>query len=235
MSADEAGDGAGDWRLLVLALTAGSVDAASYLGLAHAFPANMTGNTVLLAIALAHGGHAEFVPSAVALAGFSLGVIGGALLIGALGRRAASRSVLALHALALVAVLVVRLVFGPPSDPLRDTLLGGAGLAMGLQSVGVRAANPGGLAVTYVTGTLTNALARQTMRLTGAPESRDSRHTRRFAELDWLLYGLGALAGALLTLHVSRWAFAFPAALAMLGLAPGRPGPTAAGGSGSGA
>lgn len=44
-----------DLGLLGLALAAGGVDAATYLGLGRAFPANMTGNTVLLGVAVARG------------------------------------------------------------------------------------------------------------------------------------------------------------------------------------
>jgi uncharacterized membrane protein YoaK (UPF0700 family) len=45
-----------DSRLLALTWAAGSVDAISYLGLGHVFTAMMTGNTVLLGLALAQGG-----------------------------------------------------------------------------------------------------------------------------------------------------------------------------------
>jgi hypothetical protein len=41
-----------DGLVLVLAGTAGCVDAISYLGLGHVFTANMTGNTVLLGVSL---------------------------------------------------------------------------------------------------------------------------------------------------------------------------------------
>lgn len=41
-----------DAMLVLLSLAAGCVDAVSYLGLNHVFTANMTGNTVLLGIAL---------------------------------------------------------------------------------------------------------------------------------------------------------------------------------------
>ena len=41
--------------LLLLTLVAASVDAISYLGLGHVFTAMMTGNTVLLGLALAQG------------------------------------------------------------------------------------------------------------------------------------------------------------------------------------
>ena len=47
-----------DVRLLILAASAGSADGWSYFGLGHAFVANMTGNTVLLGLAVfqLHGG-----------------------------------------------------------------------------------------------------------------------------------------------------------------------------------
>lgn len=41
-----------DALLLMLAIAAGSADGWSYFGLGHAFVANMTGNTVLLGIAV---------------------------------------------------------------------------------------------------------------------------------------------------------------------------------------
>jgi hypothetical protein len=64
--------------LLALALAAGFLDAASYLGLGHTFPANMTGNTVLLAVAAARGSGTDALQSATALAGFAAGVAVGA-------------------------------------------------------------------------------------------------------------------------------------------------------------
>ena len=41
-----------DVRLLMLAASAGSADGWSYFGFGHAFVANMTGNTVLLGLAV---------------------------------------------------------------------------------------------------------------------------------------------------------------------------------------
>ena len=68
-------------RLLALAFAAGSVDAISYLGLGRAFPANMTGTTVLLAIAVARGGNTHVLRAAICLIGVSLGVLAGGLMI----------------------------------------------------------------------------------------------------------------------------------------------------------
>ncbi|MGH2890635.1 MAG: DUF1275 family protein, partial [Solirubrobacteraceae bacterium] len=53
--------------LLALALVGGLVDAASYLGLGQVFTANMTGNTVLLAVDVVRGNGADAARSGVAL------------------------------------------------------------------------------------------------------------------------------------------------------------------------
>jgi uncharacterized membrane protein YoaK (UPF0700 family) len=82
------------------------MDAITYLGLGHAFPANMTGNTVLLGVAVARGDGTAGVRSAVALGGFSLGVIIGALIVGNRSWPARSASALLLESIVLLALLV---------------------------------------------------------------------------------------------------------------------------------
>src|SRR5580704_17031680 len=70
---------------LLVALTGvtGLVDAFSYLVLGHVFVANMTGNVVFLAFALAGTGGFSALASIVAIAGFAAA----ALVAGRLGRR----------------------------------------------------------------------------------------------------------------------------------------------------
>jgi uncharacterized membrane protein YoaK (UPF0700 family) len=214
MSEDATSSAENRRRLLALAVAAGSVDAISYLGLAHAFPANMTGNTVLLAIALARGGGGDILPAAVSLAGFSLGVVASGLTIDHRRRWPDSaRTALTVHTLILLAVAIAWAITATLSTPTRDILLGCAGLAMGLQSGAVLAAGARGIATTYVTGTLTQALSRLTTRYTSAHEDGESRRIRRLAELDWLLYALRALAGGLLELHARAYCFALPTVL----------------------
>jgi uncharacterized membrane protein YoaK (UPF0700 family) len=58
--------------LLLLTLAAASVDAISYLGLGHVFTAMMTGNTVLLGLALAQGEVLAALRSILALIGLRL-------------------------------------------------------------------------------------------------------------------------------------------------------------------
>ncbi len=67
--------------ILVLAWAAGSLDAIGYLGLGHVFTANMTGNAVLLGLALGQGEGLVAVRSVVALGGFGLGVAIGATIV----------------------------------------------------------------------------------------------------------------------------------------------------------
>ncbi|HMC05510.1 MAG TPA: YoaK family protein, partial [Actinomycetota bacterium] len=61
--------------VLGLTLVAGCTDAISYLGLGRVFTANMTGNTVLLGVAVAQRDAGAAARSAAALGGFVLGAI----------------------------------------------------------------------------------------------------------------------------------------------------------------
>src|SRR5215467_5739972 len=67
--------------LLALTWAAGVGDAVSYLGLGRVFTAMMTGNTVLLGLALAQGELHAALRSILALLGFALGVVLGALVV----------------------------------------------------------------------------------------------------------------------------------------------------------
>src|SRR5918996_2479828 len=62
--------------VLLLACVAGSVDAVSYMSLGQVFTANMTGNTVLLGLALGQAESGAAIRSSIALVGF----LGGASL-----------------------------------------------------------------------------------------------------------------------------------------------------------
>src|SRR3989442_324356 len=70
-----------DAMLLMLTWAAGIVDAISYLGLGRVFTAMMTGNTVLLALAVSEGESMAVMRSVLALAGFSAGAAAGALIV----------------------------------------------------------------------------------------------------------------------------------------------------------
>lgn len=182
--------------LLALALGAGVTDATSYLGLGHVFTANMTGNTVLVAVAAVQGHGGDVARSSTALGGFCLGVAAGTALIPR-GRRGWPRlaaRAFALEAVALAALLAGWALAGAPA--LRWALIALAAGAMGVQSAAVRASDVRGVNTTYMTSTLQNAIARLVRRSQAHPAREQAPGLPGAA---WLTYGVGALLGALLT------------------------------------
>jgi uncharacterized membrane protein YoaK (UPF0700 family) len=148
--------------LLVLTLTAGSVDAISYLGLGHVFTAMMTGNTVLLGLALAQGEVLAALRSIVALIGFVLGVFVGAIIVGRDSEPAEWPTVVT-AALALeAAILGISAATTCLLDSTRTSVIYWLiillALAMGIQSAAVRRLGVPGIATTYITGTLTTLM-----------------------------------------------------------------------------
>jgi uncharacterized membrane protein YoaK (UPF0700 family) len=182
------------------------VDAASYLSLGSVFTANMTGNTVLLGIAVAEGDGGHAARSAAALGGFCVGAALGTLVPG-------TAAGLALEALLLALLALLGELAGVPRVPL--ILLGGT--TMGLQTSSVRRSNDTGVNVTYVTGTVTTLVTRATRALLRREREEDAED--RGIPLPgsvWVCYALGGLIGALLVHDlIDRWAF-LPAAAAVL-------------------
>lgn len=177
--------------LLALSFAGGTVDAATYLGIGHVFPANMTGNTVLMAIAVVRHGDTELVRAAVALGAFCVGVAVGTLALRDTGRWPQTAALaLGLEAGLLAIVLGSWEGFG--LSP-RYWLIAIAAVAMGTQSAAVRALHLGGVSTTYVTGTLTTAVARLVARMTSAPPRAPA--SPALPGESWIVYALGALAG----------------------------------------
>lgn len=181
-----------DLVLLGLSLAGGTLDAVSFLAFGRVFTANMTGNTVVLAVSLADGLNAHALRAAVALGGYCIGTFAGALLIRSHGHwPAAARTPLALELLALAAMLALWAGVGVRSVRYELLVLGGA--VMGLQSAAALASGVSGVNTTYMTGTLTNALARLAGRLR---PGRQPRQGPALGGAAWITYGAGALAGA---------------------------------------
>lgn len=152
--------------LLALAFAAGYLDALSYLGLGHVFTANMTGNTVLLGIALAEFDGGAIARSSFALAGFLAGAAIGAWIVER--DHSVSRWPRAVT-LALMLESLILLAFAAGWYLTHDTLASAtttavlivlSALAMGVQSAAVIRLEITGIATTYLTGTLTNLVAR---------------------------------------------------------------------------
>lgn len=181
-------------RLLALAAVGGIVDAFSYLGLGKVFTANMTGNSVLLSVAVATGNGTDALRAALALGGFVVGVATG-VAITRYGRSWPRNAapVLWLETAALAVLLALWVGFGVA--PVQALLIAVAGLAMGFQSAAVRCSDVPGVNTTFMTSTLMNAIARVVLRLRGIHEGDESPTLPATA---WVVYGVAAVAGALL-------------------------------------
>ena len=144
--------------LLLLAATSGYVDAVSYLGLGQVFTSNMTGNTVLMGLALGQARWPDALRSGVALGGF----LGGVTISASIVRQEKGEDIwpfrvtaaLGLELVALGAFAVVW-VFARPDLNAGATpfLIALAALAMGSQSATVRSLGVKGVTTTYITGT----------------------------------------------------------------------------------
>jgi uncharacterized membrane protein YoaK (UPF0700 family) len=189
-----------DSLLLALSFAAGYVDALSYLGLNRVLTANMTGNTVLLAIGLAQLDTDAAIRSSVALAGFLGGAAVGAWMV---ERDRSEEPWPRVVTLALTVEAVILCVFAAGWQWVGDTpaplplaiLIVLSALAMGVQSAAVRRLEVSGIATTYITGTLTQLVARF-MRPTPQNSNPRSRH-RMLLGAVWVVYFGGAAVAAI--------------------------------------
>jgi uncharacterized membrane protein YoaK (UPF0700 family) len=186
--------------MLVLTFSTGIVDAVGYLGLDRVFTANMTGNVVILGMALTGADNLPVVGPIVALVGFVLGAtLAGVLLRGA--PKGWHRRVTALFGVVgtLLVVALIPVVAGGEDAPEWALLLttGVLGVAMGLQAGAARHIAIADVTTVVITSTL-------------AGLAFDSWLGRRVGQkwvrrlLAVVLIALGALTGAaLLRLHLA--------------------------------
>jgi len=161
ISADQEG-----WNAPILLLTwvAGTVDAIGYLSLGHVFTANMTGNAVLLGLALGQGQSQAAFRSLFALGGFALGVTIGAILAHRTGtdidqRRAFVGPIFAETMILAAFAVTFHLPMIPRNQYTLHVLIGLCAVAMGIQSAAVRRLKLPGIATTVLTGTITSLVA----------------------------------------------------------------------------
>lgn len=191
--------------LPVLAVVAAATDASSYMGLGQVFPANMTGNTVLLGIGIADGDWPAAERSVCALGGFVLA----AILVGCVPTARRTTIVLRtalLIELAILGTLAVwwLLIGEHPLGGPRYGLIVLAGLAMGTQSATVAWLQLPELSTTYITGTWTSVAGwlGTVVRATFWPQPDNDDAGVHWLQLAVLLmYAIGALG----TGFVFRW------------------------------
>lgn len=186
--------------LLALTVVTGMVDAFSYLGLGHVFVANMTGNVVFLAFALAGAGGFSLAASLAALAAFSAGALVGGRLSARLGdHRGGLLVVVSAFEAVLVATaaIIVSLVHSPGAGAARYVLIIVLSLSMGAQNAMARKLAVPDLTTTVLTLTITGISADS--RLAGGGGSKVGRRL-----VSALSMFVGALIGAMLVLKVSQ-------------------------------
>jgi len=144
--------------VVLLTIASGFADALGYVGLGHVFTANMTGNTILLGLAIGQGQVAATLRSVAALGGFVLGVVLGTML----AVRQRDKSLWPASVTAALAseclVLVVFTLWGTLAAPSATSgatyaLIVVLALAMGTQSVALHVLGVSGVASTAITGT----------------------------------------------------------------------------------
>jgi uncharacterized membrane protein YoaK (UPF0700 family) len=171
-------------RLIVraagLCLVAGFVDAIGYTELGRVFAANMTGNSVLFAIAAVHGDFAHAASYGVTLAAFIAGAFMSAVM-----KRASGHAAVPLAA-ATALLLAAALVRVP--DDARLALLA---MTMGFQGAAVSRFGPINLQTVVVTGTLVRLAEHCVDRILRTPPAPEPGAVRLHLTA-WLVYGAGA-------------------------------------------
>jgi uncharacterized membrane protein YoaK (UPF0700 family) len=203
-------------RRLVLLLggSAGFLDAVGYLTLG-LFTANMTGNTVLLGIAIGQGNWGAMARALLAIAAFVGGAAAGALLLR--GRRRLGH-IFGLEAACLVAGLAAwvhlrhphsgGVIPGPTALPLIALL----SAAMGAQSAAVRRAGEQRISTTYVTGTLTSLAVDAVSGILARREEppRPERSSLLLLVGIWASYVAGAVVGGFSQRYWDFWSVVAP-------------------------
>jgi uncharacterized membrane protein YoaK (UPF0700 family) len=191
----------GSWHLgLMLALTfsTGIIDAVGFLGLDRVFTANMTGNVVILGMALAGAQNLPILGPAAALAAFMLGAAAGGF---SLRRRSAAEwstsmtIVLGIVGLLLLAIGMAVLLVDAPGKGALLAITGTLAGAMGLQAAAARTLAVKDVTTVVITSTITGFAADLWLRKTQG-------NARRRAAVVLLMLA-GAIAGAaLLQIHL---------------------------------
>jgi uncharacterized membrane protein YoaK (UPF0700 family) len=182
--------------LVSLTVVTGLVDAYSYLVLGHVFVANMTGNVVFLALALAAAKGFSIAGSLLAIAGFALGAAAGGALIGKLGdhRGRLLSGGTTIQTLLLALCLVLALVARPSGEGDHYALIGVMATAMGLQNAVARRLAVPDLTTTVLTLTITG------LAVDAGTTAGSALHQGRRVVSATAMF-LGALVGAAFVVH----------------------------------
>lgn len=179
--------------LLVLTFTTGIVDAIGYLGLDRVFTANMTGNVVILGMALAGADGLPVAGPAIALAAFLAGAVVSGRVLRAVPPGWTTRTTAVFAVVAALTAACAALTLLPRVPVVELPTTAALALAMGLQAAAARHLAVADVTTVVVTSTITGLAADSWLgRRTG------QRLPRRVLAV--ALICLGAFVGALLLL-----------------------------------
>lgn len=154
-----------DLLLMLLAITAGSADAWGYFGLNHSFVANMTGNTVLIGVALAKQ-NGDLLHPLISLLCYAAGVVAGTrftqktLAHSVWSKPVAWTLLLESFLIGIVEAAWAMLLKSARAAAVeRDLLLACLAFAIGLQSAAMLRLSIPGIVTTYITGTWTSLMS----------------------------------------------------------------------------
>ncbi|MEU4450787.1 YoaK family protein [Nocardioides sp. NPDC023903] len=184
------------WLMLVLTFTTGINDAVGYLGLDKVFTGNMTGNVVILGMALVGDTDLPVLGPALALVGFMAGAALGGRVLKADKRAWGGRTTALFSLVAAVMLALAGLLFvagDEPSSAVMITTTTLAALAMGTQAAAARHIAVKDVTTVVVTSTITG-LAADSPIGSGKASFRGGGTARRAITV--LLILLGAFAGA---------------------------------------
>jgi uncharacterized membrane protein YoaK (UPF0700 family) len=189
----------------LLCALAGSVDAAAYLLCGQIFVANMTGNTVLLAISLLHWNPKEAALRAGMVAAFLAGVIVERLLA-----RTADKGLTKTQRVFILGIesLLLLLLAWKNAGAHTDLLLLLLACMLGIQNAAFQNIGAFHLNTTYITGNLEKLGEAVTDMSDALPK------TTTFL-VSWLAYAGGACLGALSALNLPHHGFLVPTILAV--------------------
>ncbi len=179
--------------MLALTFSTGIVDAVGYLGLDRVFTGNMTGNVVILGMALTGADGLPIVGPVIALAMFMVGAAVAGLTLRGVDAGWSGRSTALFSAVGVLLAVAAVIAFatGERSEPLNLAITGGLGLAMGMQAGAARHIGVKDVTTVVVTSTLVGlAFDSRFGRGGGQPWARRAGAV--------LLIGAGAAVGALL-------------------------------------
>jgi len=201
--------------LLLLTCTAGMIDGTSYLLLDQVFPANMTGNTVLLALRASGAHSGPVIGNLIALLGFCAGAALGSFTHQEkhpLVLRKVTRTLVVELSLLSAAALLRQFTGNSYPMPLIALL----SVGMGLQAAVAGRIAISGVSSVAITNTLMRAMTSLVSPIRNEYANESAAHSVPFLAAVWIAYFVGALVAAILIRIGLNLNFVLPVVLLLI-------------------